>query len=41
MLAERFHIFHTTVQFEHASCAVSESGCVIPVETEHHEKHSH
>ena len=41
MLAERFHIFHTTVQFEHASCAVSGSGCVIPVETEHHEKHSH
>jgi len=41
MLADRFHIFHTTVQFEHASCAVSETGCVIPVETEHHEKHSH
>jgi cobalt-zinc-cadmium efflux system protein len=41
MLAERFHIFHTTVQFEHASCAVSGSGCVIPVETEHHEKHRH
>jgi len=41
MLAERFHIFHTTVQFEHASCAVSGSGCVIPVETEHQEKHRH
>jgi cobalt-zinc-cadmium efflux system protein len=41
MLADRFHIFHTTVQFEHASCAVSETGCVIPVEAEHHEKHSH
>jgi len=41
MLAERFHIFHSTVQFEHASCAVSGSGCVIPVETEHHEKHRH
>jgi len=24
MLAERFHISHTTVQFEHASCAISE-----------------
>jgi cobalt-zinc-cadmium efflux system protein len=41
MLAERFHIFHTTVQFEHASCAVSGTGCVIPVETEHREKHRH
>jgi cobalt-zinc-cadmium efflux system protein len=42
VLAERFHIFHTTVQFEHCSCAVSETGCVIPVETEHaHEEHRH
>jgi cobalt-zinc-cadmium efflux system protein len=30
MLAERFHISHTTVQFEHASCGVSANGCVIP-----------
>ena len=37
MLAGRFHIFHTTVQFEHASCAVSGKGCVIPVGTEHEE----
>jgi hypothetical protein len=37
VLAERFHIFHTTVQFEHVSCAISESGCAIPVsEHEHH-----
>jgi cobalt-zinc-cadmium efflux system protein len=42
MLANRFHIFHTTVQFEHLSCAVSESGCVIPVETEHPDhEHQH
>ncbi|HEV3330934.1 MAG TPA: cation diffusion facilitator family transporter [Bryobacteraceae bacterium] len=40
VLAERFHISHTTVQFEHCSCAVSENGCVIPVETEH-EEHRH
>jgi len=40
MLADRFHIFHTTVQFEHLSCAVSENGCVIPVEAEH-EGHQH
>jgi cobalt-zinc-cadmium efflux system protein len=32
MLAESFHIHHTTVQFEHVSCAISESGCAIPVE---------
>jgi cobalt-zinc-cadmium efflux system protein len=38
MLACRYHISHTTVQFEHASCAVSESGCVIPV---HHHDHRH
>ena len=37
MLAERFHISHTTVQFEHVSCAISENGCAIPVELEGHE----
>src|SRR5262249_3810362 len=31
MLADRFHISHTTVQFEHMSCAISESGCAIPL----------
>jgi cobalt-zinc-cadmium efflux system protein len=31
-LAESFHIHHTTVQFEHVSCAISENGCAIPVE---------
>ncbi|PWU01169.1 MAG: cation transporter [Terriglobia bacterium] len=41
MLAERFHIHHTTVQFEHASCALSENCCVIPVESEHQERHRH
>lgn len=40
MLADRFHISHTTVQFEHASCAVSENGCVIPAHSEHHH-HDH
>jgi cobalt-zinc-cadmium efflux system protein len=39
MLAERFHISHTTVQFEHASCAISENGCAIPVQMEGHEGH--
>jgi cobalt-zinc-cadmium efflux system protein len=31
VLAERFHISHTTVQFEHVGCAISENGCAIPV----------
>jgi cobalt-zinc-cadmium efflux system protein len=41
MLAERFHISHTTVQFEHASCAISENGCAIPTPVESHEGHEH
>jgi cobalt-zinc-cadmium efflux system protein len=39
MLAERFHIAHTTVQFEHASCGVSANGCVIPAGTGHYHRH--
>ena len=47
LLSERFHIRHTTVQFEHVNCAVSENGCVIPVDVgeshghdhEHHHEH--
>jgi len=41
VLAERYRIFHTTVQFEHVSCAISESGCAIPVQTEEHHHHDH
>ena len=41
MLAESFHIHHTTMQFEHVSCAISESGCAIPVEGETHHGHHH
>jgi len=40
MLESRFGISHTTVQFEHASCAISENGCAIPV-PEHHHHHEH
>jgi cobalt-zinc-cadmium efflux system protein len=36
MLLERFSIGHTTVQFEHVSCAISENGCAIPVSDPHH-----
>ncbi len=43
VLDERFSISHTTVQFEHVSCAISESGCAIPVRRPHedHEHHHH
>jgi len=41
LLAERFQIYHTTVQFEHASCAISENGCAIPVSHEEHGGHHH
>lgn len=39
VLAERFQIAHTTVQFEHVSCAISETGCAIPVHPEEHHDH--
>lgn len=39
VLAERFHIAHTTVQFEHICCPVSDKGCVMPALPEHHHHH--
>jgi len=30
LLAEHFHISHTTVQFEHVRCGMPENGCAIP-----------
>jgi cobalt-zinc-cadmium efflux system protein len=41
VLGDRFHVHHTTVQFEHASCAISGTGCVIPVDGAHHHHHHH
>jgi cobalt-zinc-cadmium efflux system protein len=41
MLGDKFHVHHTTVQFEHASCAISGTGCVIPVDGGHHHHHAH
>jgi len=42
MLGDRFHLHHTTIQFEHVSCAVSGSGCVVPVDAaQSHHDHSH
>jgi cobalt-zinc-cadmium efflux system protein len=39
VVGDRFHVHHTTIQFEHVSCAVSHTGCVIPVGTAHHHHH--
>ena len=41
MLEDRFHISHTTVQFEHVNCAISENGCAIPVHSHEDEEHHH
>jgi cobalt-zinc-cadmium efflux system protein len=35
-----FHIFHTTIQFEHIKCALSEAPCSILVASPQHEHHS-
>ena len=40
VLGDRFHVHHTTVQFEHMSCAISGTGCVIPVDGHLHD-HAH
>jgi cobalt-zinc-cadmium efflux system protein len=39
MLAGKFRIGHTTVQFEHVGCAISENGCAISAEE--HQGHQH
>jgi len=42
LLADKFHVHHTTVQFEHMSCAISGTGCVIPIDAGHaHHHHAH
>jgi cobalt-zinc-cadmium efflux system protein len=38
-LLDKFHIHHTTVQFEHVQCSVSLHGCVIPTAERHHHHH--
>lgn len=43
VLADQFHIAHTTVQFEHVNCAISENGCCptpAPAD-EHAHEHAH
>jgi cobalt-zinc-cadmium efflux system protein len=41
VLGDRYHVHHTTIQFEHMSCAISGTGCVIPVNgrAAHHHHH--
>ncbi len=41
LLSARFHIRHTTIQFEHVGCEVSESGCVIPAGSGDSHGHHH
>lgn len=41
VLGDRFHVHHTTVQFEHMSCAISDTGCVIPADHGHAHHHAH
>ena len=41
VLGDRFHVHHTTVQFEHMSCEISGTGCVIPVDVGHEHLHHH
>jgi len=48
VLESRFHITHTTVQFEHSLCQISETGCAVAVHdqaqgegAEHRHPHHH
>ena len=41
VLGDRFRVHHTTVQFEHMSCEISGTGCVIPVDAGHVHLHHH
>jgi cobalt-zinc-cadmium efflux system protein len=40
LLARRFHITHTTIQFEHALCEISGTGCAA-AQHEHQHAHQH
>lgn len=40
ILRERYHIHHTTIQFEHAECDIAH-GCVMPVDSAEAHHHSH
>jgi cobalt-zinc-cadmium efflux system protein len=38
-LGDRFHIHHSTIQFEHVNCSISDSGCVITASAGHQHHH--
>lgn len=41
VLGERFHIHHTTIQFEHTRCELPETGCQMVTCSEHDHEHTH
>ena len=41
VLGEKYHLHHTTIQFEHVNCAISDNGCVIPSSCHALHGHSH
>jgi cobalt-zinc-cadmium efflux system protein len=42
ILGDRFHIHHTTIQFEHTRCALSETGCrIVHSLASHPHEHTH
>ncbi|HLJ14054.1 MAG TPA: cation diffusion facilitator family transporter [Bryobacteraceae bacterium] len=40
ILCDRFHIHHTTIQFEHTRCALAETPCTV-AESQHRHPHVH
>jgi cobalt-zinc-cadmium efflux system protein len=41
VLGERFHIHHTTIQFEHTRCELSETGCQVICSHSDEHQHTH
>jgi cobalt-zinc-cadmium efflux system protein len=41
VLGERFHLHHTTIQFEHTRCALSETGCQVVCSHADEHQHTH
>lgn len=41
ILGERFHIHHTTIQFEHTRCELSHTGCYVSCSQTHDLQHHH
>lgn len=41
VLSDRFHLHHTTIQFEHMGCGISDTGCLIAVGGAHRHVQHH